>query len=50
MIRKRIHIYGDMCVCVLMLNRIVSEKKLLLEGAKVHPPIPQQSGINLLQK
>jgi hypothetical protein len=32
------------------LNLIVSKKKLLLEGAKVDPPIPLQSGMHLLQK
>ena len=34
----------------LLLNLIVSKKKLLLEGAKVDPPIPLQSGMHLLQK
>jgi len=35
---------------LLLLNLIVSRKKLLLEGAKVDPPIPLQSGTYLLQK
>ena len=34
----------------LLLNLIVPKKKLLLEGAKVDPPIPLQSGMHLLQK
>ena len=35
---------------LLLLNLIVFEKKLLLEGAKVDPPIPLQNGTYLLQK
>ena len=41
---------GPVYKLLLLLNLIVSKKKLLLEGAKVDPPIPLQSGMHLLQK